>query len=129
MGGGFAGGIWGWVCGLGAVGASSIFGLVRRTGAFTGGLLTFALVSGLQLTEHNRDISHFFIATFSSQLEVMVDGVLVRVSDLNVGLGVGRVLIASGSCTRPSHSCDGWVGDLGVVGAPLIFGLARGAGA
>jgi hypothetical protein len=30
------------VCGLGAVGASSIFGLVRRAGAFTGGLLTFA---------------------------------------------------------------------------------------
>jgi hypothetical protein len=32
----------GWVCGLDAVGASSIFGLVRRAGAFTGGLLTFA---------------------------------------------------------------------------------------
>ncbi len=39
----------GWVCGLGAVGDSSIFGLVRRDGAFTGGLLTFPLVSGLQL--------------------------------------------------------------------------------
>ena len=43
----------GWVGGLGAVSASSIFGLVRRTGAFTGGLLTFALVSGLQLAQHN----------------------------------------------------------------------------
>ena len=40
----------GWVCGLGPVDASSIFGLVRRTGAFTGGLLTFTLVSGLQIT-------------------------------------------------------------------------------
>jgi hypothetical protein len=88
-----------------------------------------ALVSGLQLAEHNRDISYFFSAAFSSQLEVMVGGVLVRVSALNVGLGVGRVLITSGSRTRPSHSCDGWVGDLGVVGDPLIFGLARGAGA
>ena len=32
----------GWVCGLDVVGVSSIFGLVRRSGAFTGGLLTFA---------------------------------------------------------------------------------------
>ena len=58
----------------------------------------------------------------------MVGGALVRVSALCVGLGVGRALIASGSCTRPSNSCDGWVCDLGVVGSPLIFGLARGAG-
>ena len=28
----------GWVGGLGTVGASSIFGLVRRTGVFTGGI-------------------------------------------------------------------------------------------
>jgi hypothetical protein len=44
----------GWVCGLGAVGVSSIFGLVRRTGTFTGGMLTFSLVSGLQLAQHWR---------------------------------------------------------------------------
>jgi hypothetical protein len=42
------------VCGLGAVGVSSIFGLVRRTGTFTGGMLTFSLVSGLQLAQHWR---------------------------------------------------------------------------
>ena len=53
----------------------------------------------------------------------MVGGVLVRVSALRVDLGVGRALIASGSRTLPSHSCDGWVCDLGVVGAPLIFGF------
>ena len=29
---------------------------------------------------------------------------------------------------RPSHSCDGWVGDLGVVGTSSIFGLVRGTG-
>jgi hypothetical protein len=58
----------------------------------------------------------------------MVDGVLPRTSDLSVGLGVGRVFIGSGSRTRPSHSCDGWVCDLGVVGVPLIFGLSRRAG-
>jgi hypothetical protein len=36
-----------WLCGFGAVGASSIFGLTRRAGSFSGGLLTFDLVSGL----------------------------------------------------------------------------------
>ena len=53
----------GWVCGLGAVGASSIFGLVRRTGAFTGGLLTFASVSGIQLAQHNRGNKYHFVST------------------------------------------------------------------
>ena len=63
----------GWVCGLGAVGSSSIFGLVRRTRAFTGDLLTFALVSGLQLAQHcdNRGKCHFFSAAFPSQLAAM----------------------------------------------------------
>ena len=45
-------GVCGWdgrVRGLGVMDASSICGSVRRTGAFTGGLLTFVLVSGLQL--------------------------------------------------------------------------------
>ena len=66
---------------------------------------------------------------FPSQLETMVGGALTRASALRVVLGVGRALITSGSHTRPSHSCDGWVCDLGVVGVPLIFGLTRGAGA
>jgi hypothetical protein len=118
----------GWVGGLGVVGASSIFGLVRRSGTFTGGILTFGLVSGLDLTPHNRGKCHFFSTVFPSQLEVMVDGALVRTSTLNVGLGVGRAFIVSGSRTRPSHSCDGWVCDLGVVGDPLIFGLTRRSG-
>ena len=50
----------------------------------------------------------------------MVGGALTRVSALRV---------ASGSRTRPSHSCDGWVCDLGAVGASSIFGLVRGPGA
>jgi hypothetical protein len=37
----------GWVCGLGVVVVSSIFRLVRRSGTFTRGFLTFTLVSGL----------------------------------------------------------------------------------
>ena len=59
----------------------------------------------------------------------MVDGALARASDFRVGLGVGGAAVASGSRARPSHSCGGWVCDLGVVGASLIFGLVRGAGA
>ncbi len=43
----------GWVCGLGVVGDSSIFGLVRRVGTLTGGILTFVLVSGLHLEQLN----------------------------------------------------------------------------
>jgi hypothetical protein len=53
---------------------------------------------------------------------------LVRSSVFGVGLGVGGVVVASGSCDHPSHSCDGWVGDLGSVGVSSIFGLVRGAG-
>ena len=82
----------------------SIFGLARRAGAFAGGLMTFALVSGFQLAEHNRGQCHFRNAAFSSQLEGMVDGALTRVSVLRVGLGVGGTTIASGSCGHPSHS-------------------------
>ena len=59
----------------------------------------------------------------------MVGVTLTRASVLCVGFGVGRVIIVSGSHTRPSHSCDGWVCDLGVVGVLSIFGLSRRAGA
>ncbi len=62
---------------------------------------------------------HFFSAVFPSQLEPMVGGALTRTPTLNVGLGIGRSLITSGSRTCPSPSCDGWVCDLGVVGAPF----------
>jgi hypothetical protein len=89
---------------LGVVGDPLIFGLPRRTGAFAGGLLTFALVSGFQLAQHNRGKCHFFIAAFSSQLEVMVGGALARASVLNVGLDVGGTTIVSGSRVRTSHS-------------------------
>ena len=85
--------------GLGAVGASSIFGLVRRAGAFTGGLLTFVLVSGLQITQINCDTYHFFRTVSSLRLESMVGDVLTRTSTLRIDLGVGRVIISSGSCT------------------------------
>ncbi len=48
---------------------------------------------------------------------------------LCVGLGVSGATVASGSRTRPSHKCDGWVCDLGEVGTTLVFGLVRGTGA
>ncbi len=94
----------GWVCDLGVVGAPLIFGLVRRAGAFAGGLLTFALVSGLQLAQHNRGKCHFFSAAFPSQLEALVGGVLARASAFHVGLDVGGSTIVSGSRVRTSHS-------------------------
>ncbi len=55
----------------------------------------------------------------------MVGGALARALDLRVGLGVGRALIASGSHTRPSHSSDGLVCDLCVVGVLSMFGFVR----
>ncbi len=48
---------------------------------------------------------------------------------MRVGLGVGGAVIASGSRARPTHSCDRWVFDLGVVGVSSIFGWVRGVGA
>ncbi len=43
-------------------------------------------------------------------------------------LGVGGAVIASGSRGHPTHSCDRWVGDLGVVDSSSIFGWVRGTG-
>jgi hypothetical protein len=45
----------GWVYDLGVVGVPSIFGLTRRSRNFAGGLLTFVLVSGFQVTQRDRD--------------------------------------------------------------------------
>ena len=77
--------------GVGVVVDSSIFGLVRKTGAFTGGILTFTLVSGLQVAQRNCDTYHFFSVSFSSQLESMVGGALARSSALLSWVSVGRL--------------------------------------
>jgi hypothetical protein len=58
----------------------------------------------------------------------MTTGVLVSPLSFRVVLGVGGTTVASGSRPHPSHSCDGWVCDLGAVGVSLIFGLIRGPG-
>jgi hypothetical protein len=97
------GGADGWVCGLGAVGASLVFGLVRGSGSFSSVLPSFALVSRMSFVQHNHGFGHFFIATSSSRRETMVDGVLTRVSAFRVGLGVSGATIVSGSCVCPSH--------------------------
>ena len=74
-------------------------------GAFTGGLLTFASVSGIQLAQHNCSNKCYFVsAAFPSRLEAMVGDNLARVLALRFGLGVGGGRIASGLRTRPSHS-------------------------
>jgi hypothetical protein len=118
----------GWVCGLGTVGASSIFGLVRRSGSFTTVLPTFVLVSRMQLVPQDRDNDHFLNSTSSSRRKQMVNGALTRGSVLRVDLGVSGTVVTSGSRDRPSHSCDGWVCDLVVVDVSSIFGLVRGSG-
>ena len=105
-------GFCGWdgrVCGLGAVGASLVFGLVRGAGAFAAVLPSFALVSGMPFAQHNRGFGHFFSAASSSRREAMVGGALARASAFRVGLGVGGAAVASGSCARPSHS---WISRL-----------------
>jgi hypothetical protein len=56
----------GWVGGLGAVGASSLFGLVRGTGPFVVVLPTFVLVSRIQLTQRYRVNATSFSAASSS---------------------------------------------------------------
>ncbi len=48
----------GWVCDLDAVGASSIFGLVRGAGAFAEVIPTFVLVSRKYLEKQYRDHDH-----------------------------------------------------------------------
>jgi hypothetical protein len=97
------------VGGLGAVGASSIFGLVRRAGAFASVLPTIVLVSRRQLTEQYLDNDHFLNVTSSSRREAMVDGDLVRDSAFRVGFCVRGTTITSGSLARPSHS---WISRL-----------------
>ncbi len=99
----------GWVCDLGKVGVSSIFGLIRGVGAFDPVLPTFVLVSRMYLEEQYRDNDHFLSAASSSRPETMVGGALVRVSVVCVDLGVSGVTIVSGSCTRTSHS---WISHL-----------------
>jgi hypothetical protein len=86
------------------VGVLSMFGLSRRVGDFAGGMLTFALVSGFQLAQRNRDQCHFHSTAFSSQLESMVGVTLTRTWVLCVDLGVGGATITSGSRAHPSHS-------------------------
>ena len=97
------------MCGLGAVGTSSIFGLVHGAGAFAPVLPTFVLVSRRQLAQQYRGNGHFLSAASSSQHEVMVVGALARASALRVGLGVSGATIVSGSCAHPSYS---WISRL-----------------
>jgi hypothetical protein len=102
-------GWYGWVGGLGAVDASSIFGLVRRAGAFAPVLPTFDLVSRMQLPQQYRDNVHFLRSASSSRHKTMVGGGLARASALCVGFSVSGATIAPGSCARPSHS---WISRL-----------------
>ena len=91
--------------GLGAVGASLTFGLVRGTGAFATVLPSVVLVSRIHLAQRYRgNIATSFTAASSSRREGMVGGDLARVSVFRVGMGVSGSPIVSGSCARPSLS-------------------------
>jgi hypothetical protein len=118
----------GWVHGLGVVGDSLAFGLVRGSGVFAPGLPSFTLVSRMPFTERYRDNTTSLSAVSSSRRESMVGGSLSRASTFRVDLGVGGEVIAPGFRAYPSHSCDGWVCALGEVGVSLVFGLVRGCG-
>ncbi len=87
----------GWVCGLGAVDASLVFGLVRGTGDFAAVLPSFVLLSKMPFAQHSRGFATSFSAASSSRLEAMVGGALERVSAFRVGLGVSGATIVSGS--------------------------------
>ncbi len=90
----------GGVCDLGAVGASSILGWVRRAGALAAVLPTFVLVSRMQLTQQYHGNGYFLSAASSSRHKAMVGGALARASALRVGLGVSGATIVPGSCAR-----------------------------
>jgi hypothetical protein len=92
-------------------------------------LPSIALVSRMPFAQRYRGNATSFSAASSSRREAMVGGALARASAFRVGLGVGGAVIAPGLRACPSHSCDGWVCGLGAVGASLVFGLVRGAGA
>jgi hypothetical protein len=55
----------GWVCGLGAVGDSLVFGLVRGVGVFTVVFPSFVLVSNRPFAQNNRGFATSFSATSS----------------------------------------------------------------
>jgi hypothetical protein len=59
----------GWVGGLGAVGTSSIFGLLRRSGTFDEVFPTFVLVSRIQFAKQYRVNVHFLNTASSSRCE------------------------------------------------------------
>ncbi len=56
----------GWVCDLGVVGVSSIFGLIRGSGTFAVVLPTFVLVLRMHLAQQYRANGHFLSAASSS---------------------------------------------------------------
>ncbi len=87
----------GWVCDLGVVGDSSIFGLIRGVGAFVVVLPTLVLVSGIQIVERYRGFGHFLTVVSSSRLEVMVGGALVRTPVFRFDLGVSGATVLSSS--------------------------------
>ncbi len=85
MGGGFPGGMGGWVV------------WVRGAGAFAAVLPSVVLVSRIQLAQRYRgNIATSFSAASSSRREAMVGGALARASSFRVDLGVSGATITPG---------------------------------
>ena len=82
-------------CGLGAVDASLVFGLVRGAGAFAAvlPLPSFVLVSRMPFAQRYRGNATSFSGATSSRLEAMVGGALGRASSFRVGLVVSGATI------------------------------------
>jgi hypothetical protein len=96
----------GWVCDLGAVGVSSIFGLVRGSSPFAPVLPTLVLVSRIQLAQRYRGFGHFLIVASSSRFKTMVGGALVKASAFRFGLGVmGLPSCLDRALTHRSRGC------------------------
>jgi hypothetical protein len=70
----------GWVCGLGVVDVSLVFGLVRGSGVFSTVIPSFVLVSRIPFVQRYRVNTTSFSTTSSSRRETMVGGSLLRVS-------------------------------------------------
>jgi hypothetical protein len=91
----------GWVCCLGVVGASLVFGLVRGSGAFVTVLPSVVLVSRIHLAQRYRgNIATSFSAASSSRREAMVGGVLTRAYLLTsaLSLGISGLLCRTTQC-------------------------------
>ena len=64
----------------------------------------FFVVSGVQIVQTNRGLSHYLHTSFSSMLKSRVENILTKVAALRVTLNLDGVSITSKSHTHITHS-------------------------